>query len=135
MNNVIAAMAIAFAATNADIEARCFHHAEWEKEVTAMEAEVAELKNESDRIHAGANRMRMQAKYDKEGYETFRYSPDGGFKKVTMEGFAHARESEMKAIEMLNEAERVRNKAERLSAKVARMRRQAEAHRHECESN
>ncbi|MCY4032013.1 MAG: hypothetical protein OXF05_07845 [Hyphomicrobiales bacterium] len=135
MQTIITAITIALATTSSDNEAHCFNLTESENEVVAIEAEVAKLKDESDGIQVKANRLRMEAKYNKEGYKTFRYSPDSGFKEVETEGFVQAHEDELKTIEMLKETERIRIEVERLIAKVDHLRRQAEAHQRMCEGN
>ena len=132
---IITAITIALATTNADNEDDCSDLTELENEVAGYEMEMAELKNEANRIHVKANRERTFAKYNKQNYKTFKYSQDSGFKQVTIEGFAEAHEQEMEAIEILNEAERVRTKVNRFSGKIDHLRSLTDKYRRLCEGN
>ena len=133
MKNVIATIAIAFATSTADNETVCLDTAEVENEATAFETEIAEMRDEFERVRTMANRLRKEIKYTKEGYKTFKYFPDSGFKKVEVEGFVQIHEIEMEAIEMLNKAERIRTKIERLEEKAVRFRELVETYRSKCE--
>ena len=135
MKTIVTAITIALATTNSDNAVDCSNLIELENEVAGYETEMTELKNEADRVHVRANRARTSAKYNKHNYKTFKYSQDSGFKQVTIEGFAEAHEREMEAIEILNEAERVRTKVNRFSDKVDHLRSLTDKYRRLCEGS